>query len=167
LDALRRALVIAQDSGSQYNITVLGAALARLESECGEPLSALEYVAATIRTVHDSGNTATLGTALAVLATTFDRLGRYEPAATLAGYGVNPLNTKGLPELTPALAHLREVLGDPTYESLIRKGSAMTAAALAVYALDQIDQACLALSSSSDAKPNSSASVSKSAADTT
>ncbi len=95
----------------------------------------------TIRTVHDSGNTATLRTALAVLATHFDRLGRYEPAATFAGFAVNPLNIAGLPELSAALAHLREVLGDATYESLARKGSSMTAPAVAVYALDQIDQA--------------------------
>ena len=141
LEALRRGLVIAQDSGSRYNITVLAAALSRLESEYGDPLAALEYITVTIRTVHDSGNTATLGTALAVLATHFDRLGRYEPAATIAGFAVNPLNIAGLPELSTALAHLREVLGDPTYESLARKGSTMTAPAIAVYALDQIDQA--------------------------
>ena len=133
--------MIAQDSGSRYNITVLAAALSRLESEYGDPLAALEYITVTIRTVHDSGNTATLGTALAVLATHFDRLGRYEPAATIAGFAVNPLNIAGLPELSTALAHLREVLGDPTYESLARKGSTMTAPAIAVYALDQIDQA--------------------------
>jgi tetratricopeptide (TPR) repeat protein len=167
LDALRRGLAIAQDSGSRYNVTLLAAALSRLESECGDPLAALEYVAVTIRTVHDSGNSATLRTALAVLATNLDRLGRYEPAATLAGFAVNPLNMAGLPELTPALAHLREALGDPMFESLARKGGAMTAAAIAVYALDQIDQASLALSSSCDDKPNSSASVNKSAADTT
>ncbi len=40
-----------------------------------------------------------------------------------------------------ALAHLREVLGDQTYESLARKGSTMTAPGIAVYALDQIEQA--------------------------
>jgi predicted ATPase len=141
LEALRRGLVIARDSGSRYNITVLGAALSRLESEYGDPLAALEYITVTIRTVHDSGNAATLGTALAVLATNFDRLGRYEPAATIAGFAVNPLNIAGLPELSTALAHLREVLGDPTYESLARKGSTMTAPAIAVYALDQINQA--------------------------
>ena len=141
LDALRRGLVIAQDSGSRYNITVLAAALSRLESEHGDPLAALEYIAVTIRIVHDSGNITTLRTALAVLATHFDRLGRYEPAATIAGFAVNPLNIAGLPELTSALAHLREVLGDSTYESLARKGSMMTAPSIALYALGQIDQA--------------------------
>ncbi|WP_232079295.1 ATP-binding protein [Mycobacterium conspicuum] len=141
LEALRRGMAIAQASGSRYNISVLAAVLARLEAKHGDPLAALEYITVTIRTVHDSGNTATLGTALAVLATHFDRLGRYAPAATIAGFGVNPLNIAGLPELNTAVAHLREVLGEPAYESLARKGGAMTAPAIAVYALDQIDQA--------------------------
>ena len=37
--------------------------------------------------------------------------------------------------------HLRDVLGDQTYESLARKGETMTTAAMATYAYDQIDQA--------------------------
>ena len=39
------------------------------------------------------------------------------------------------------IAHLRDVLGDQTYESLARKGEAMTTAAMVTYAYDQIDQA--------------------------
>lgn len=39
------------------------------------------------------------------------------------------------------IAHLRYVLGDETYQSLARKGETMTIAAVATYALDQIDQA--------------------------
>jgi hypothetical protein len=39
------------------------------------------------------------------------------------------------------IAHLRNVLGDPAYESLARKGATMTTAAMATYAYDQIDQA--------------------------
>ena len=36
---------------------------------------------------------------------------------------------------------LGDVLGDQAYESLVRKGEAMTTAAMAAYAYDQIDQA--------------------------
>jgi hypothetical protein len=39
------------------------------------------------------------------------------------------------------IAHLREVLGDQTYESLDRKGAEMSAAAITRYAYDRIDQA--------------------------
>jgi hypothetical protein len=78
--------------------------------------------------------------ALAILAALFDRLGRYEPAATIAGFAVSPL-TATLAEFNTAIAHLREVLGDQTYESLARNGELMTPAAMATYAYDQIDQA--------------------------
>lgn len=36
--------------------------------------------------------------------------------------------------------HLRDVVGDRTYESLARAGEKMTTAAMATYAYDQIDQ---------------------------
>jgi hypothetical protein len=46
-----------------------------------------------------------------------------------------------LPEPSAAIAHLREVLGDQTYESFARQGETMTTAAMVTYAYDQIDQA--------------------------
>ena len=141
LRALRRGLVIAQDSSSRYNITLLVAALARLESEHGDPLAAFEYLTVGIRTYHDSGNVTTIRTVLAILAAHFDRLGRYEPAAVITGFAVSPLNIAGIPELSTAIAHLRVVLGEQTYELLARKGETMTTAAIATYAYDQIDQA--------------------------
>ena len=45
------------------------------------------------------------------------------------------------PEITVAITHLRDVLGDQTYESLARKGETMTTATMVTYAYDQIDQA--------------------------
>ena len=45
------------------------------------------------------------------------------------------------PNLPSVRTHLRDVLGDQTYESLARKGETMTTAAMAAYAYDQIDQA--------------------------
>ena len=75
-----------------------------------------------------------------MLAVLFDRLGRYQAAATIAGFAVSPL-TAALPEFSSAIAHLREVLGEETYESLAREGETMTTAAMATYAYDQIDQA--------------------------
>jgi hypothetical protein len=71
-----------------------------------------------------------------------NRLGRYKPAATIAGFAVSfPLASAAFPEITTAIGHLREVLGDQTYESLARKGETMTTAAMVTYAYDQIDQA--------------------------
>ena len=88
LDALRRGLVIAQDSGNRANETHLAASLSRLEAKYGDPLAALDYFTLAIRNYHDSGNTTMIRSPLAVLAALFDRLGRYEPAATIAGFAV-------------------------------------------------------------------------------
>ena len=141
LDALRRGLVIAQDSGNRDNETYLADSLARLEAEHGDPLAALDHLSLAIRNYHDSGNTTIIRTPLAVLAALFDRLGRHEPAATIAGFALNPLTAASFPEINTAITHLRDVLGDQTYESLARKGETMTTAEMATYAYDQIDQA--------------------------
>jgi hypothetical protein len=80
----------------------------------------------------------------------FDRLGRHEPAATIAGFAVmNPLAVLNFPEITTAIAHLQKVLGDQFYESLAHDGETMTAAAMATYAYDQIDQTRAALNTDS------------------
>src|SRR5262249_1460085 len=44
LNALRRGLVIARDSGNRYTETLLAALLSSLEAEHGDPLAALDYV---------------------------------------------------------------------------------------------------------------------------
>jgi predicted ATPase len=141
LDAQRRGLVIAQESGNLNTETRIAGSLSRLEAEYGDPLAALDYVALAVRNFHDAGNTTMIRFPLAVLAALFDRLGRDEPAAVIAGFAFSPLTSAAYPELSTAIAHLREVLGDPAYESLARTGDKMTTAAMVTYAYDQIDQA--------------------------
>ena len=141
-EALRRGLVIAHDSGNRSSESQLAGALwLASRPSVGDPLAAFEYLTLAIRNYHDAGNTTMIRSALAILAAFFDRLGRYEPAATIAGFGVNPLATATIPEVNTAITHLRDVLGDQTYESLARKGETMTTAEMATYAYDQIDQA--------------------------
>jgi predicted ATPase len=140
LDGLRRGLVIAHDSGNRFIETLLVGQLSRLEAEHGDPLAALDHVTLAIRNYHDAGNALIRGS-LAILAAFFDRLGCYEPAATIAGFAVSPMTAALEPELSTAIGHLREVLGEATYESLAHKGETMTTAAMATYAYDQIDQA--------------------------
>jgi hypothetical protein len=140
-DTLRRGLVIAQDSGNRARESYLAASLARLEAEYGDPLAALDYFTLVIRNFHDAGNTTMIRFPLAVLAAFFDRLGRDEPAAIIAGFAFSPLTSAAYPELSTAIAHLREVLGVQTYESIARKGETMSATAMVTYAYDQIDQA--------------------------
>jgi len=140
LEALRQSLVISQQSGFRFNETNVAVILAGLEAECGDPLAALDHFTVAIRNFDDSGNTALIRSPLAVLAAFFDRLRRHEPAATIAGFAVNPL-TPLFSDISAVIAHLRGILGDQTYESLAGKGEAMTTAEMVTYAYDQIDQA--------------------------
>jgi predicted ATPase len=141
LNALGRGLVIAQDSGNSSGASTLAPFLARLEAEHGATVSAFDHLTLTIRNFHNCGDTTTIRVPLAILAALFDRLGRYEPAATVAGFALSPLAAAGVPEITTAITHLRDVLGEATYESLAHQGETMTTAAMATYAYDQIDQA--------------------------
>jgi predicted ATPase/class 3 adenylate cyclase len=141
LNAVGRGLVIAQDSGDRAHTSALATSLARLEAEHGDTLAAFDHLTLVIRNFRNAGDTTSIRVPLAVLAVLFDRLGRYEPAATVAGFALSPIAAAGVPEITTAIAHLREVLGDQTYESLAHKGETMTTAAMATYAYDQIDQA--------------------------
>ena len=143
LEAMRRGLVIAQDSGNRFNETHLAQNMGRVEAQHGDPLAAFDYLTLAIRNLHDSGNTTTILGPLAILAVFLDRLGRCEAAATIAGFAIaSPFNALAFfAELGTAIAHLRNVLGEATYGSLARKGEAMTTAAMATYAYDQIDQA--------------------------
>jgi predicted ATPase len=143
LAAFRRALVIAHDSGNRATQSHLASNLCRFEAKHGDSRAALDHFTVAIGNYHDSGNTYMICSPLGFLAAFLDRLGRYEPAATIAGFvALSPL--AALPvmaELGTAIAHLREVLGEPTYESLARKGETMTTAEIATYVYDQIEQA--------------------------
>lgn len=142
LEAVRRSLIVAQDSGNRLWETQFSHLLSALEAEYGDRVAALDYLAVAIRNNHESGNTGMLHNPLAVLAVLLDQFGHYEPAATIVGFATgNPMAAVTLPELGAAITHLRKVLGDQAYESLARKGKTMTVAAIATYAYDQIDQA--------------------------
>jgi hypothetical protein len=140
LEAPRRGLAIAQGSGNRYVESLLAAIVCRVEAEHGDPLAALDHVRLVIGSFHDPGNTAMMRSPLSTLAALLDRIGRYEPAATIVGFAISPL-TASVPQLSTAITHLRGVLGDQTYESLARTGETMTTAEMASYAYDQIDQA--------------------------
>jgi hypothetical protein len=138
LNAHRRGLVIAQDSGNRTHASMLANRLALLEAEQGGTVSAFDHLTLAIRNFHNAGDTTVIRAPLASLAVLFERLRRYEPAATIAGFAYSPLTA---PRLSTAITHISDVLGDQTYESLARNGETMTTAEMATYAYDQIDQA--------------------------
>ena len=142
LEAMHRGLVIAHDSGNRFNETHLVANLAQVEVERGDPLAALDHITLAIRNLHDSGN---------VVQSPFPSdkpRGRSstgsdatsQPPPSQGSHSV-PYMALAFPEINTAIAQLRDVLGDQTYESLARKGETMTTAEMATYAYDQIDQA--------------------------
>jgi hypothetical protein len=140
-EALHRGLVIAQGSGNRFCESHLANVPGRLEARHGDPLAALDYLTLAIGNYHGSGNTSVIHVPLAALAALFDRREHYEAAAKIAGFALNSLTAAWIPEINTAIAHLRDVLGDQTYESLARKGETMTTAEMVVCAYDQIDQA--------------------------
>src|SRR5262249_46218368 len=91
LQNVRRGLVIAQKSGNRANESHLAICLSALEATHGDPLAAFDYSMLAIRNFQDSGHAANMRVAQAMLAVLFDRLGRYEPAATIAGFALSPL----------------------------------------------------------------------------
>jgi hypothetical protein len=83
-----------------------------------------------------------MSTPLVILATVFDRLGHYEPAATISAFAAaKPWARTANPEINTTVAHLRDVLGTTTYQPLADAGENMTNAEMAAYALDQIERA--------------------------
>jgi len=138
---LQRGLAISRDSGNRQIESHLTVNLTRLAAGHGQPVDVFEFLNMSIRHYYDTGYFSLMPSPLAVLIAVFDRLGNYESAATISGYAATPLTWKGYPEMNAAIAHLREVLGEESYESLARRGAHMSDAAIAAYALDQIDRA--------------------------
>lgn len=138
---LRRALRIAEESGNVIMQGHMNATLSRLTLNHGEPAEAFDYLAATIRNFYDAGSFSLVYRPLAILTALFDRLGIYEPAATISGFAATPWTRSANPELATAISHLREVLGDERCEALASVGEEMTNAGVAAYALEQIDRA--------------------------
>jgi hypothetical protein len=122
LNALGRGLVIAHDSGNRAQASILAPFLARLEAEHSATVSAFDHLTLAIRNFHNAGDTTTIRVPLAVLAALFDRLGRYEPAATIAGFALSPFSAAAVPDIITAITHLHQVLGEATYETLARQG---------------------------------------------
>jgi predicted ATPase/class 3 adenylate cyclase len=138
-EAHRLSLKIARETGNRLLETYNIGNLSRLAARHGEPAETFDFIAMSIRNYFDAGNLSLLPQAMAVLAHYFDRLGHYEAAATISGFSTTTFARSYFPEIDDAITHLRDVLGNDSYESLANAGAAMTNAAIANYALRQID----------------------------
>lgn len=141
LDACRQGLAIAHDCCNGFNESILAFLLARIEAHDAVSVPALIHLMVAVRNYHDSGNIGSLRSPLAGASTFLERLGAYEPAATIAGFAASPIALGAVPEFSTTIAHLREVLGDETYEGFARNGETMTMAEIAAYTYEQIDEA--------------------------
>jgi predicted ATPase/class 3 adenylate cyclase len=139
-EALRRGLKIAQDSGNKMAESYIAVNLSGLAAAHGAPTETFDFLTRAINNFYDSGSYAHMVSPLGVLAAHFDRIGRYEAAATIVGFAATAFALATFPEITATIAHLREVLGHSLYEDLTRSGANMTNAMVAQYALEQIHQ---------------------------
>jgi predicted ATPase/class 3 adenylate cyclase len=146
----RHALQIAHDSGNRFIEATNFINLSRLAAGHGAPIEALDYMVSAVRNYQESGNFLLISGPLAMIAILFDRLGRYEAAATIMGYGDVPSSRQVFLEVDSAIAHLRQILGDEVYESLARKGQSRTVAAIVKYAFGEIEQARAELNAGAD-----------------
>jgi predicted ATPase len=146
----RRALKIARETGNRQLESAVATMLCVLMANEDDPffgapdddaIDPLDYLTVTIRRYHDTGNATMIQYPLTILAAVSDRLGLHEQAAIIAGFAATEMARAGYPQINATIAHLREVLGDQTYESLAREGETMTTAEMVTYAYDQIDQA--------------------------
>jgi predicted ATPase/class 3 adenylate cyclase len=142
-DALHRALTVAGESGNRQMESAVVAVMLLWMVAATEtnPIHFFEYLTVAIHHYDDSGNVANLRNPLAIFVGVLDRLGHHEQAATISGFAASAFTLASYRQLSTTITHLRDVLGDQTYESLARKGETMTMAAIATYAYDQIDQA--------------------------
>jgi predicted ATPase/class 3 adenylate cyclase len=140
-DALRRSITIAQESGNRQLESASASTVWLVAVSDRDPIESLEYLMVLIRRYYDVGNVLLLHNPLATVASLLDRLEHPEQAAVISGFAANAFTRASYPQLNPTIAHLRDVLGDQSYESLARTGETMTTAEMVAYACDQIGQA--------------------------
>ncbi|MFZ1176222.1 MAG: adenylate/guanylate cyclase domain-containing protein, partial [Mycobacterium sp.] len=145
-DALGRALTVAQESGNRQMESAAAVTMCIFAATEPDPIDTFQNLTKAIRHYYDAGNVANLPNPLAILAAILDRLGHHKQAATISGFASTTWTRASYPQINTTIAHLRDVLGDQTCESLARKGEAMTTAAMVTYAYDQIEQARAQLS---------------------
>ncbi len=139
-DAARRALAVAQDCGNTQMQAAIAVTLSLAASSRDDPSDSLDYIGLAIRHYLDAGSVSLMHNPLAILVGVFDRLGHPEQAATISGFAASPMARSGYPQFEATISHLREVLGDKAYESFAHAGETMTIAAVATYALANIEQ---------------------------
>ena len=140
-NSARRALAIAQGCGNRQMEAAIAVMLSMLATTRDDPSDSLDSLALAIRHYYDAGSISLIRLPLVILADVFDRLGRHEQAATVSGFAASAMARASYPQIEATVTHLRETLGDDVYESFAQAGETMTIAAIANYALVNIERA--------------------------
>ncbi len=115
---------------------------ARLHTSDGEPDAALVLFADAIAAFHRAGNVPQLIITLASVPALFERLERFEPAATTLGaMSQQPSSFHHVPELAELEGRLASKLGAKRTSEAIETGAGFSLDDAAVYARQQIDAA--------------------------
>jgi hypothetical protein len=136
-----RGLTIAQATGNRQVESHLAGNLSWIAAARGQTFVAFDYLTLEIRNHYDSGSFSLMLSPLLILCVVLHGLGHTEPAATISGFANTPFTYVSFGEMNDLVTHLREALGNDAYDAIARVGDRMTPAAMATYALDQIDLA--------------------------
>jgi predicted ATPase len=140
LDALREALVLAQEQRIPFFEARVAQVSARIETVHGDIAHGLTLFDTAIDAFHRAGNTLDLSFVLRQLVLFFDRQAKPEIAATIYGASTHYINNArwARASLSIALANLRRVLGETKFDQYVAVGAAMSPADAIAYARDQI-----------------------------
>jgi predicted ATPase/DNA-binding CsgD family transcriptional regulator len=142
LAAWDEGVAFVREHGVQFFEGFLGRDAARLHTSDGEPEEALVLFTDAIASFHRAGNVAQLIITLASVPALFERLERFEPAATLLGaMSHHESSFHHVPELTDLEGRLAATLDATRLAELLAAGAAFDLDAAAEYARQQIDAA--------------------------
>ena len=111
---------------------------ARLHTSDGEPEAAVLLFSEAINVFHRAGNVPQLVITIASVPALFEKLERFEPAATLFGAtSQQPSSSHHVPELADVERRLTTALGRARLAELIELGAAFDLDRAALYARDQ------------------------------
>jgi hypothetical protein len=138
---MRDGLAYAQE----HRLSLLESAIAQeaagLEALHGDLVQALALIDTALDSLHGARNVATVGSTLAILAVSFDRLDRPDVAATLYGAGRHHAPRLYLFYLPAVADHLRAALGDAAFDQCAATGAALDLAEAVSYARHHIELA--------------------------
>ena len=124
----------------------IGRDAARLHTSEGEPDAALALLGPAIESFHQAGSVAQLIITLASVPALFERVGRFDVAATLLGaISREPASFHHVPELVDLGGRLTELLGEERSRQCTSAGAELDLNDAAVYAREQIELARRAL----------------------